>query len=70
MVTAQTVPPLNEAEKAVRNNELIVYYQPQYDALTNKLVSAEALVRRKLPDGSVALPGSFIPAAEETDLIM
>lgn len=70
MVTAQTVPPLNEAEKAVRNNELIVYYQPQYDALTNKLVSAEALVRRKLPDGSIALPGSFIPAAEETDLIM
>lgn len=70
MVTVQTVSPLNEAEKAVRNNELIVYYQPQYDALTNKLVSAEALVRRKLPDGSVALPGSFIPAAEETDLIM
>lgn len=70
MVTAQTVSPLNEAEKAVRNNELTVYYQPQYDAVTNKLVSAEALVRRKLPDGSIALPGSFIPAAEETDLIM
>lgn len=70
MVTAQTVPPLNEAEKAVRNNELIVYYQPQYDAVTTKLVSAEALVRRRLPDGSIALPGSFIPAAEETDLIM
>lgn len=65
-----TSPPLSEAEKAVRNNELIVYYQPQYDAVTNKLVSAEALVRRRLPDGSVALPGSFIPAAEETDLIM
>lgn len=65
-----TAPPLSEAEKAVRNNELIVYYQPQYDAVTNKLVSAEALVRRKLPDGSIALPGSFIPAAEETDLIM
>lgn len=70
MVTAQTVPPLNEAEKAVRNNELIVYYQPQYDAVTTKLVSAEALVRRRLPDGSIALPGSFIPAAEEIDLIM
>ncbi|MDE6763646.1 MAG: EAL domain-containing protein [Oscillospiraceae bacterium] len=65
-----TAPPLSEAEKAVRNNELIVYYQPQYDAVTNKLVSAEALVRRRLADGSIALPGSFIPAAEETDLIM
>lgn len=65
-----TSTPLKEAENAVRNKELIVYYQPQYDAVTNKLVSAEALVRRRLPDGSIALPGSFIPAAEETDLIM
>lgn len=67
MVTSS---PLTEAETAVRNKELIVYYQPQYDAVTNKLVSAEALVRRRLPDGSIALPGSFVPAAEETDLIM
>lgn len=65
-----TSPPLTEVENAVRNKELIVYYQPQYDAVTNKLVSAEALVRRRLPDGSIALPGSFVPAAEETDLIM
>ncbi|MDE6598995.1 MAG: EAL domain-containing protein [Oscillospiraceae bacterium] len=65
-----TLSPLTEAENAVRNKELIVYYQPQYDAVTNKLVSAEALVRRRLPDGSIALPGSFVPAAEETDLIM
>lgn len=65
-----TLSPLQEAENAVRNKELIVYYQPQYDAVTNKLVSAEALVRRRLPDGSIALPGSFVPAAEETDLIM
>ncbi|MBD5138590.1 MAG: EAL domain-containing protein [Ruminococcus sp.] len=65
-----TLSPLLEAENAVRNKELIVYYQPQYDAVTNKLVSAEALVRRRLPDGSIALPGSFVPAAEETDLIM
>lgn len=65
-----TLSPLQEAENAVRNKELIVYYQPQYDAVTNKLVSAEALVRCRLPDGSIVLPGSFVPAAEETDLIM
>lgn len=65
-----TLSPLQEAENAVRNKELIVYYQPQYNAVTNKLVSAEALVRRRLPDGSIALPGSFVPAAEETDLVM
>lgn len=61
---------LKAAKDALANNELIVYYQPQYDSITNKLVSAEALVRRKLPDGTVMSPGSFVPAAEETDLIM
>lgn len=61
---------LTAAEIALNNHELIAYYQPQYDAVTNKLVSAEALVRRRLPDGSIALPGTFVPEAEKTDIIM
>lgn len=61
---------VREIENAIKNKELIAYYQPQYDTVTHKLSSAEALVRRRLPSGEIALPGSFIPAAEETDLIM
>lgn len=61
---------IEAAKQALKNNELIVYYQPQYDTLTGKLVSAEALVRRKMPDGTIASPATFIPAAEETDLII
>ncbi len=61
---------LEASKEALKNNELIIYYQPLYDTMTGKLTAAEALVRKKLPDGTVALPASFIPAAEETDLIL
>ena len=55
---------------ALKNGELMAYYQPQYDALTNQLKSAEALVRWIQPDGSVISPFFFVPLAEESDLIM
>ena len=59
-----------EIRNALRNKELTAFYQPQYDALTSQLKSAEALVRWIKPDGTVISPFFFIPAAEETDLIM
>lgn len=55
--------------KAMENREIKVYYQPQFDALTNKLTGAEALARWVKPDGSVIMPGSFIPLLEESDYI-
>ena len=59
-----------EIRAALQNNELTTYYQPQYDALTSQLKSAEALVRWIKPDGTVISPFFFIPVAEESDLIM
>lgn len=52
---------LTNIKVAMQQHELKVYYQPQYDAITSKLVGAEALVRWIKPDGSVIMPGSFIP---------
>lgn len=64
---------MNFSEEAVRsaieNDELQAFYQPQYDAITAKLKSAEALVRWIQKDGTVIPPFAFIPQAEETDLI-
>jgi EAL domain-containing protein (putative c-di-GMP-specific phosphodiesterase class I) len=54
---------------AMEHKELKAYYQPQYNALTNKIVSAEALVRWVKPDGTVILPASFIPAMERDEKI-
>ena len=42
-----------------------VYYQPKYDATTNRLKSAEALARWVRKDGSVVLPEMFLPSLEQ-----
>lgn len=59
-----------EIRAALENGELCAYYQPQYDAITSQVKSAEALVRWISPDGTVISPFYFIPLAEESDLIM
>ncbi len=59
-----------DVEKAMENHELVPYYQPQYDALTNRLVSAEALIRWIKPDGSIVPPVDFIPELEKSDAIL
>ncbi|MCM1083713.1 MAG: EAL domain-containing protein [Clostridium sp.] len=61
---------ISEVSEAMKNHELKVYYHPQYDAITSKLVGAEALVRWVKPDGSIIMPGSFIPQLEEDNAIL
>lgn len=61
---------ISEVKEAMKNHELKVYYHPQYDAITSKLVGAEALVRWIKPDGSIIMPGSFIPRLEEDNTIL
>lgn len=60
---------LSDIKEAMQNGELKAYYQPQYDAITSKLFSAEALVRWVRQDGIVVPPMAFIPELEKTDAI-
>lgn len=60
---------IDEVQAAIKNHELQAYYQPQFDAITNNLVGAEALVRWIRPDGSMVMPGDFIPQLEQGDEI-
>lgn len=57
--------------KALTQDELLLYYQPQIELKTGKLAGAEALIRWK-PTGSEKLvsPAQFIPLAEETGIIL
>ncbi len=48
----------------------MVYYQPQVDIFTGKIIGAEALVRWKKPEQGMISPVEFIPLAEETGLII
>lgn len=61
---------VSNVKTAMQNHELKVYYHPQYDAITSRLVGAEALVRWIKPDNSIIMPGSFIPLLEEDNTIL
>ncbi len=54
--------------RALDNEELLIYLQPQIAMDTGRIEGAEALVRWQPPDGKLISPGEFIPLAEETGL--
>ncbi len=58
-----------EIECATRNNEWVVYYQPQIDIATQEVSAIEALVRWQHPQRGLIFPDSFIGQAEELGLI-
>ena len=55
---------------AIINEEFIVYYQPQIDVKTEKIVGMEALIRWDNPITGFLEPEVFIEVAKETDLII
>lgn len=55
--------------QAIHNEEFFLCYQPQLDLISEKIISAEALIRWKHPNKGIVLPLTFIPLAEETGLI-
>jgi diguanylate cyclase (GGDEF)-like protein/PAS domain S-box-containing protein len=55
--------------QTIDRGELVVFYQPQVDIHTRKMVCAEALVRWRHPERGLLEPKHFIPAAEEIGFI-
>ncbi len=62
----QTSIAISQLEDAIKNGEIQIYYQPIYDAHTEKIVSAEALARWNSAEYGIMLPGKFVPALEES----
>lgn len=59
-----------DLRKALDNNEVIPFYQPQVCAQTGRILGVEALARWEKPQGQPIFPDEFIPIAEETGMII
>ncbi|KIF80237.1 putative bifunctional diguanylate cyclase/phosphodiesterase [Noviherbaspirillum autotrophicum] len=56
--------------RALKQNEFVLHYQPQYDVPSGRIVGVEALLRWQPPGGERISPAAFIPLLEETGLIV
>ncbi len=60
----------SDLRRALAQDELRVYYQPQVSYAQDKVVALEALVRWEHPERGLLSPAEFVPLAEETGLMM
>lgn len=66
---------LRDLRTALEQNQLTLYFQPQLDLRSGRIIGAEALIRWFKPDsskegGKFISPAEFIPVAEQSGLIV
>ena len=61
---------INESlREAVSKKQWEIYYQPQFDSKSNKVIGFEALIRWRHPEKGLIMPSNFIPTAESNECI-
>ncbi|NMY26067.1 EAL domain-containing protein [Pseudomonas sp. WS 5021] len=61
---------LQDLRNAVEKQQLRLFYQPKFDALSGRAIGAEALLRWEHPQHGLLLPDKFIELAEKTGVII
>ena len=67
-VEAMTVE--QELQRGLERGELRLFYQPQVNLATGRLIGAEALLRWEHPERGLLAPDAFLHVAEESGLIV
>jgi diguanylate cyclase (GGDEF)-like protein/PAS domain S-box-containing protein len=60
----------NRLRIGLEHEEMALFYQPQVELSTGRIVGAEALLRWLHPERGLLLPGEFLPLAEDMGLIV
>lgn len=68
--SAQQLSIEHDLRKALEGEQFELYYQPQIEIRTGRIVGIEALIRWNHPTLGMLAPGQFIGVAEEAGLIM
>jgi diguanylate cyclase (GGDEF)-like protein/PAS domain S-box-containing protein len=61
---------VSELRAAIEAEQMFLVYQPQVEISTGRIVGLEALVRWRHPHRGIVSPGTFIPVAEKSGLIV
>ncbi len=63
-------PNKSDLRQALDKRQFVLYYQPEVELSTRRIVGLEALIRWQHPERGLIPPMDFIPVAEETWLIL
>jgi EAL domain-containing protein (putative c-di-GMP-specific phosphodiesterase class I) len=67
---AKTWPRPHDLRHALEQHQFVLYYQPEIELSTRKIIGVEALIRWAHPELGMVSPMDFIPMAEESGLIL
>ena len=59
-----------DLRQALDQGQFVLYYQPEVELATRKIIGLEALIRWVHPERGLIPPMDFIPRAEESELIL
>jgi EAL domain-containing protein (putative c-di-GMP-specific phosphodiesterase class I) len=67
---SQIWPRSQDLRRALELRQFVLYYQPEVELTTRKIIGLEALIRWSHPQRGLIPPMDFIPLAEESGLIL